>query len=129
MIKKLLAAFCFFFLFFDSTAQTFQKIFTYSGMFGPQDSYSTSMQLTNDSGYVEVATTFIFGIGQWEILLIKTDKDGNLSWVKNLGVGESSSVQQTSDGGYIIGGSSNDMLLIKTDASGNLTWSVSIGDS
>ncbi|GAI67335.1 unnamed protein product, partial [marine sediment metagenome] len=66
--------------------------------------------------------------------LIKTDQDGNVSWTKNYG-GEHSdmgySVQETSDGGFIIsgsvGGNGGDVYLIKTDENGDTLWTKRYG--
>jgi len=50
-----------------------------------------------------------FGAGSDDILILKTDAFGNLQWARTF-VGDSSdcdvfvSVQQTTDGGYILGG-------------------------
>jgi len=72
------------------------------------------------------------------IYLIKTDANGNDLWTKEIQVrdySEGKSVQQTSDGGYIITGNSrwstslSDMVLIKTDASGNVIWTKTFGGS
>jgi hypothetical protein len=75
--------------------------------------------------------TWSFGAGGYDIFLIKTDASGNLQWAKTYG-GTSSdgaySVQQTSDGGYIVAGwTSGDIFLIKTDANGNLQWAKTYG--
>jgi hypothetical protein len=70
-------------------------------------------------------------IGGWgDIFLIKTDANGNLQWAKTYGGTyweEAYSVQQTSDGGYIVAGyttsfgaGNRDFFLIKTDANGNI---------
>ncbi len=71
-----------------------------------------------------------FGAGGYNIFLIKTDANGNIQWDKTYGGtgwDEASSVQQTSDGGYIVAGATgsfsagwNDIFLIKTDANGNI---------
>ena len=62
-------------------------------------------------------------------MLFKTDANGNEEWNQIYGPGDFRSVQQTSDGGYIITGAdlsssdnsfSSDVWLIKTDANGNL---------
>ncbi len=92
-----------------------------------------SVQETSDHGFI-IAGAGSGGTynGGFDVYLIKTDKDGNLQWQKYYGgLGEDSglSIQQTSDGGYIIVGSTTskgaggyDIYLIKTDANGNVQW-------
>jgi hypothetical protein len=73
--------------------------------------------------------TWSFGAGG-DILLIKTDANGNVIWAKTYGGTDwdgAYSVQQTSDGGYIVAGTtwsfgagSDDIFLIKTDANGDI---------
>jgi len=62
--------------------------------------------------------------------------NGNSVWTKNFGGSSDDfaySVQQTSDGGYIIAGSyssgDDDVYLIRTDANGILVWNMTYGSS
>jgi uncharacterized delta-60 repeat protein len=109
---------------------------TYGGMF---DDLAHSVQRTSDGGYILAGYTYSFGAGYWDIFLIKTDANGNVQWAKTYG-GTSDdwaySVQQTSDGGYIVAGwtssfgaGSSDIFLIKTDAFGNVQWAKTYGEA
>ena len=118
--------------------------FNYSG-------FAHSIQQAPDGGYIIAGNINLprkevgaYGASlQADIYLMKTDVNGNVVWEKNYGedkpdngvytleIGQS--VQQTSDSGYIIVGSTGpygekkDVYLIKTDANGNKQWSKVFG--
>jgi len=94
-----------------------------------------SIQQTTDGGYIIVASTYSFGAGHpdRDIYLIKTDSLGDTLWTKIFGgayLEYGTSVQQTSDGGYIVGGfTEGDAYLIKTDSLGDTLWTKTFGES
>ena len=110
----------------------------WSVMFGGTDlDVSYSVQQTADGGYIVVGETNSYGAGCEDAWLVKTDSGGNKEWGKTFGGTISDgaySVQQTSDGGYILAGytwsygdASNDFWLVKTDSDGNEEWDRTFG--
>ena len=95
-----------------------------------------SVQQTSDGGFIITGRTSPLVSSDNDILLIKTDGNGNQLWnqllnsnITNFGRSEGFSVEQTSDGGYIISGICKDYpCLIKTDDNGSKEWDKIFGN-
>jgi len=91
-----------------------------------------SVQQTNDGGYVIVGQTSSYGAGGSDVWLIKTNASGDTLWTKTYGGAYNDygvSVKQTTEGGYIISGTTyasswldDNVYIIKTDSLGNTLW-------
>ncbi|MBA7603649.1 hypothetical protein ES703_10764 [subsurface metagenome] len=109
---------------------------TYGGAY---DDWGYSVEQTSDEGYIIVGYTNSFNAGDYEVYLIKTDKNGDTLWTKTYRGVEGSfgySVQQSSDGGYIIAGqniiiisAASDVYIIKTDENGDTMWTRNYGQA
>ncbi len=106
---------------------------------GPERDRARSVQVTQDGGFVLVGYTASWGAGIYDVWLIKTNAQGDSLWSRTFGgsnTDEGWSVQQTGDGGYVIGGwtksfgaGEEDAWVIKCDADGDLMWQRTGGGS
>ncbi|MFI5219541.1 MAG: T9SS type A sorting domain-containing protein [Bacteroidia bacterium] len=123
---------------------------------GNGDDELFSVQPTNDGGYIlgGGSGSNISGdkteniIGMWDYWIVKLDASGNIQWQNTIGgthYEQFSTIQQTFDGGYIIGGLSDsnisgdktenniggfgnyDYWILKLDGLGNIQWQNTIG--
>ncbi|MDC8098345.1 T9SS type A sorting domain-containing protein [Chryseobacterium rhizosphaerae] len=106
-----------------------------------------SIQQTADNGYIIAGYTnssngdVTVAYGEEDFWIIKLDQTGNLQWQKSYGSNSKDyaySIQQTTEGGYIVAGSTNsiiggisysDCLIMKLNSSGDLQWQKKIGGS
>ncbi|MCK4662086.1 MAG: hypothetical protein KAT68_04430 [Bacteroidales bacterium] len=112
-----------------------------------------SIQQTNDGGYIIAGssnsndghvTGFHNTNGSSDYWIVKLGVSGNIDWTKCYGGSshdEATSIQQTSDGGYIVCGYTNsddgnvtthiqlaDWWIVKIDVVGNIEWEKTYGD-
>ncbi len=100
------------------------------------DEFPIAIQ-TSDGGYIVAGDTDSFGAGGYDIWVIKIDSDGIVEWQYAYGgTGNEypNSIQQTSDGGYIVAGETNsfgagswDVWIIKLDSDGAVEWQYTYG--
>ena len=96
-----------------------------------------SVQQTIDGGYIITGSTSTFPGQYTDVCLVKTNTSGSGIWTGTYGgtgLDGGYSVQQTTDGGYIVAGlttsfgaGARDVYLIKTDASGDTLWTREYG--
>ncbi|PCH92466.1 MAG: hypothetical protein COB85_08120 [Bacteroidetes bacterium] len=104
---------------------------------GAQEDYGYDVQETSDSGFIVTGYTKSFGAGNADVYLIRTDMNGDTLWTRTYGGTDKDyghSVQQTSEGGFIVtgytksyGAGNADVYLLKTDANGDTLWTKTYG--
>ncbi len=118
---------------------------------GTSDDIAQSIQETKDGGYIVAGYTYSYdgdvtgNHGSYDYWIVKLDAYGNRIWQKTLGGSaddKANSIRQTTDGGYIVAGSTsssdgdvtgnhspgfNDCWIVKLDANGYILWQKTLG--
>jgi hypothetical protein len=103
---------------------------------GPESEIGFSLIQTSDGGYAIAGATNPFGTGGRDVYVVKLDANGNLQWTKTIGAKNEnlikSSIIQTSDGSYVIAGTTRsfgagkrDVYVVKLDKNGDACCAVS----
>jgi len=103
---------------------------------GKKEDLGNSLIRTSDDGYAIAGVTNSFGAGGTDVYVVKLDTHGNLQWTKTISAKSKnlikSSIVQTSDGSYVIAGTTrsfgagkDDVYVVKLDKNGNACCAVS----
>jgi hypothetical protein len=103
---------------------------------GKKEDVGFSLIQTSDGGYAIAGATTSFGAGEADVYVVKLDANGNLQWTKTIGAKNQnlikSSIIQTSDGSYVIAGTTRsfgageaDICVVKLDKNGHACCAVS----
>jgi hypothetical protein len=117
-MKKAILFLCFLTNYFYMQGQvTFQELVYIKGW--------DDVRQTADTGYAILGK----GINYTTTILYKLNGNGDSVWAKEYDVLNPGAVRQTSDGGYVIVGGSDDVFLIKTNAIGDTVWTKAYGNN
>jgi len=99
---------------------------------GSNNDWAYSIYQTSDGGYILAGCTASYSYGSWDFALYKLNSNGNKVWFKHYGGTQGDvaySIQQTTDGNYIVAGYTNsftygnsDFAIYKLNSSGNKVW-------
>jgi len=91
-----------------------------------------SIHETSNGGYIVAGWTMSFGAGYVDAWVLKLDRDGSIVWQKGYGgndYDEVRSIQETSDGGFIMAGRTTsfgaldfDAWIVKLNNDGTIAW-------
>ena len=103
------------------------------------DDFAYSIQETSDGGYIVVGGTMSFGAGDIDSWILKLSSIGEIEWQQTYGGSNEDrtrSIEQTSDGGYIVAGYTNsygaglnDAWVLKLNSIGEIEWQQAYGGS
>jgi hypothetical protein len=105
---------------------------------GMNSCYGNTVIQCADSGFIIGGSTDSYGVGSFDMYIIKTNSNGDSIWAKTFGGsgGENiNAIQQTSDSGFIIFGNSdsyngdNDAIILKINFNGDSLWEKRYGGS
>jgi len=110
----------------------------WSRTFGGTDAENAyALGITADGGFILAGYVGHYGSGTQEMMLVRTDADGNEMWSGTFGgAGDevAYAIDTTADGGFIACGPSEsqgaggyDVLLVRTDAAGDELWRTTAG--
>ncbi|MCL2011067.1 MAG: hypothetical protein FWG71_11075 [Synergistaceae bacterium] len=152
MKLKVWLAVCFLLLFAASSGAAAPDIEWQKTLGGSGYDRAQSIQQTNDGGFIVAGYTNsndgdVSGNngGLWDAWVVKLDSAGEIEWQRCLGGSRDEiaySIQQTSDGGYIVAGFTNsndgdvsgnnggeDAWVVKLDSAGGIEWQRCLGGS
>ncbi len=106
---------------------------------GTGDDYVNFIRQNANGGYIMAGKTGSFGAGGYDVWLLRLYSDGAIRWQKSYGGAAdefASSIRQTSDGAYIMAGSTNsfgaggyDAWLLRLYADGTIRWQKTYGST
>jgi hypothetical protein len=98
--------------------------------------FANSMDTCADGGFIMAGKTYATGNAYSDILIVKTDTDGNEQWRKQIGGNKDDVANEiiSVDDGYIlcgttesIGSGGKDIYVLKVDLTGNIVWERTLG--
>jgi TolB-like protein len=96
---------------------------------GANDDVAYSIHQTSDGGFIVAGGTHSFTTVNGDVWVLKLDANGNIQWQKiygGNGVDVARSIQQTSDGGFIVAGETfvgnTDIWIMKLYSNGTIQW-------
>jgi len=106
---------------------------------GADEDRCYSLDVTQDGGFILTGSTRSFGLGNWDVYVIRTNPSGDTLWTKTFGRTDwdwGYSVREISDGGYILTGYTTpidsgdaDVFLIRMNLFGDTLWMKTYGDT